>query len=160
MLRGSLVELCWAAFLLLLLSRCFLSLSWLLAGTPSNSSGVFGTFLGRLLGLSRGSWALSWAFLALLGLFWAALFGLSSVLLDSLGMLLGVPFRTSWPKRRPGSDKVPQDSPKSCPRDSQGSQSGRFLGRLAPQNLRFRLEGPSKTLLPLGHLQERKRENM
>jgi hypothetical protein len=73
MLRGSLVELCWAAFLLLLLSRCFLSLSWLLAGTPSNSSGVFGTFLGRLLGLSRGSWALSWAFLALLGLSWAAL---------------------------------------------------------------------------------------
>ena len=96
-------------FLALLLSRCFLSLSWVLSGTPSNSLGVFGTSLGSLLGLSRGSWGLlgpSWPC-------WA-----------SLGLLLGVPFRPSWPKRRPGSDKVPQDSPKSRPRNPQGSQNG------------------------------------
>ena len=111
-------------FLALLLSRCFLKLSWVLSGTPSNSLGVFGTSLGSLLGLSWGSWGLSWAFLALLGLSWAALLASLGRLLDSLGLLLGVPFRTSWPKRRPGSDKVPQDSPQSHPRDPQGSQNG------------------------------------
>ena len=111
-------------FLSRLLSRCFLSLSWLLSGTPSNSLGVFGTSLGSLLGLSRGSWGLSWA---LLGLSWAALWPLLSFpgpLLDSLGLFMGVPFRPCWPKRRQGSDKVPQDRPKSHPRDPQGSQNG------------------------------------
>ena len=114
-------------FLVLLLSRCFLSLSWVLSGTPSNSLGVFGTSLGPLwepLGPLSGILGSLLGLLGLVGPLLGCSFGLSSALLDSLGLLLGVPFRTSWPKRRPGSDKVPQDSPKSRPRDPQGSQKG------------------------------------
>ena len=62
--------------------------------------------------------------LGLVGPLLGCIFGPSSALLDSLGLLLGVPFRPSWPKGRPGSDKVPQDGPKSRPRDPQGSQNG------------------------------------
>ena len=80
---------------------------------PWESLGPLSGILGSLLGL-----------LGLVGPLLGCSFGLSSALLDSLGLLLGVPFRTSWPKRRPGSDKVPQDSPKSRPRDPQGSQNG------------------------------------
>ena len=54
-------------------------------GLLLNSLGVFGTSLGSLLGLSRGSWGLSWAFLALLGLSWVALL-----------VYLGAPFGLSW----------------------------------------------------------------
>ena len=110
-------------FLVLLLSRCFLSLSWVLSGTSSNSLGSLGPSLGASwaslgdLGVSLGpSWP-CWASLGLL--FWPiqCSFGLSWA-------ALGRPFSTSWPKRWPGSDKVPQDSPKSRPRDPQGSQNG------------------------------------
>ena len=80
---------------------------------PWESLGPLSGILGSLLGL-----------LGLVGPLLGCSFGLSSALLDSLGLLLGVSFRPSWPKRRPGSDKVPQDSPKSRPRDTQGSQNG------------------------------------
>ncbi len=80
---------------------------------PWEPLGPLSGILGSLLGL-----------LGLVGPLLGCSFGLSSALLDSLGLLLGVPFRPSWPKRRPGSDKVPQDSPKSRPRDPQGSQNG------------------------------------
>ena len=108
-------------FLASLLSRCFLSLSWVLSGTPSNSLGVFGTSLGSLLGLSRGSWGLSWAFLALLGLSWAALLAypvLSWTLLgcswaslfDPLGPR-GGQAATRCPKT---ASKVTQETPKGA----------------------------------------------
>ena len=123
MLRGSLVELCWAAFLhfyfrdaFLACLGCFLGLLRTLWESLGPSLGVSWASLGdlgSLLGL-----------LGLVGPLLGCSFGLSKALLDSLGLLLGVPFRTSWPKRRPGSDKVPQDSPKSRPRDPQGSQNG------------------------------------
>ena len=120
MLRGSLVELCWAAFFhfyfrdaFLACLGCFLGLIrtlWESVGPPLGASWAS---LGDL-GVSLGP---SWPCWALVGPLLGCSFGLSSALLDSLGLL-------SWPKSRPGSDEVPQDSPKSRPRDPQGSQNG------------------------------------
>ncbi len=164
-------------FLTSLLSRCCLSLSWVLPGTPSNSLGVFGTSLGSLLGLSRGSWGLSWVFLALLGLSRAALLAYLGLFWTLLGCSWASLFDPLGPRGGKAAT-VPQDSPKSHPRDTKGSQNGppksvffvsflgsvfepssgllfgKVFGRLALKNLRFHLGGPSKTLLPPGHLQE------
>ena len=106
-------------FLAFLLSGCFLSLSWVLAGTPSIYLGFLETSLGASWA-SLGDWGLSWAFLCFLGPLLAYL----GPPLDSLGLLLCFPFRPSWPERRQGSNKVPQDSPKTRPRGPQGSQNG------------------------------------
>ena len=114
-------------FLVLLLSRCFLSLSWVLSGTPSNSLGVFGTFLGSLLGLpweplgvslgpSWPCWA-SWAallaypvlFWTLLGCSWASLF-------DPLG-----------PRGGQAETRCLKKSPKRPPREQ----------KWLPQNVNF-----------------------
>ena len=142
-------------FLVLLLSRCFLSLSWVLSGTPSNSLGVFGTFLGSLLGLSRGSWGLSWAFLALLGLSWAALLAYLVLFWTLLGCSWASLFEPLGPKggqaatRCPKTaQKVTQETPKRAkkvPKNVKvvsflgsffelfsGLLFGRVLGRLAP----------------------------
>ena len=110
MLSGSLVELCWAAFLHFNFRDAFLACLGCFLGFLGDPLGPLSGILGSLLGL-----------LGLVGPLLGCAFGLSSDLLDSLGLLLGVPFRTSWPKRRPGSDKVPQDSPKSRPRDPKRS---------------------------------------
>ena len=151
-------------------SWALLGLSWALLGLSWCS-----------LGLSWASLWLSWCPLGLswasLGLSWAALGGL----LGTLGLLLGLPFWAPRAKKRQGSNKVPQDRPKSRPRGPRGCQNGPpktdffvyfsgsvfgpplglpfggFLGRLAPQKLRFCLGGPSKTLLPPTRPQERKK---
>ena len=99
-------------FLVLLLSRCFLSLSWVLSGTPSNSLGVFGTFLGSLLGLSRGSWGLSWAFLALLGLSWAALLAYLVLFWTLLGCSWASLFEPLGPKGGQAATRCPKTAPK------------------------------------------------
>ena len=143
-------------FLVLLLSRCFLSLSWVLSGTPSNSLGVFGTFLGSLLGLSRGSWGLSWAFLALLGLSWAALLAYLVLFWTLLGCSWASLFdplgQKEAARQRQGAPRQPQKSPKRASWEPQwypkraifvsfwgsffylfsGILFGRVLGRLAP----------------------------
>ena len=101
MLRDSLMELCWDTFLLFYFLGAFLAC------------------LGSFLGLLRSIWeslgpllGASWASLrdlgvslrpywALLGLSWVALERLLAylgpLLLYSLGLLLGFPFRPSWP---------------------------------------------------------------
>ena len=99
-------------FLALLLSRCFLSLSWVLSGTPSNSLGVFGTSLGSLLGLSRGSWGLSWAFLALLGPSWAALLAYPVL----FWTLLGCSWVSLFDPLGPRGGQDPQGSQNGAPK--------------------------------------------
>ena len=140
-----------------LLSRCFLSLSWVLSGTPSNSLGVFGTFLGSLLGLPRGSWDLSWAFLALLGLSWAALLAYLVLFWTLLGCSGVSRFEPLGPKGGQAATRFPKIAPKvaqETPKEAETIQKcffvcfcwvlfqlfsgilvGRVLGRLAPQNM-------------------------
>ena len=167
-------------FLVLLLSRCFLSLSWVLSGTPSNSLGVFGTFLGSLLGLSRGSWGLSWAFLALLGLSWAALLAYLVLFWTLLGCFWASLFEPLGPKGGQAATRCPKTAPKVAQETPKGAKT-------VPQKCKFRVffgvlfltlfgnpfrkgswtPGPLKsaislgrsfkTLLPPGHLQERKK---
>ena len=144
-------------FLVLLLSRCFLSLSWVLSGTPSNSL--------RSLGPSLG---VSWASLGDLGSL-LGLLGLVGPCWASLGLLfwpIQCSFRLSWAalgrpfsnllaqkaaRQRQGSPRQPQKSPKRPPRKPKQFKSvffvcfcwvlcqlfsgilvGRVLGRLAP----------------------------
>ena len=110
-------------FLVLLLSRCFLSLSWVLSGTPSNSLGVFGTFLGSLLGLSRGSWGLSWAFLALLGLSWAALLAYLVLFWTLLGCSWASLFEPLGPKGGQAATRCPKTAPKVAQETPKGAKT-------------------------------------
>ena len=119
-------------FLVLLLSRCFLSLSWVLSGTPSNSLGVFGTFLGSLLGLSRGSWGLSWAFLALLGLSWAALLAY----LVLFWTLLGCSWASLFDPLGPRGGQAATRCPKTAPKVAQETPKG---AKKVPQKCKFRV---------------------
>ena len=75
-------------FLAFSLSGYFLSLYWVLPGTPSNSVGLFVSSLRRLFGLSQGSWGLleySWE---LLEASWERLGRLLGVLWSHLGRFL------------------------------------------------------------------------
>ena len=109
-------------FLVLLLSRCFLSLSWVLSGTPSNSLGVFGTFLGSLLGFSGGSWGLSWAFLALLGLSWAALLAYLVLFWALLGYSWASLFEPLGPKGGQAATRCPKTAPKVAQETPKGAK--------------------------------------
>ena len=110
-------------FLVLLLSRCFLSLSWVLSGTPSNSLGVFGTSLGSLLGHSRGSWGLSWAFLALLGLSWAAPLAYLGLFWTRLGCSWASLFDPLGPRGYEAATKCPTTAPTVTPEIPKGSNT-------------------------------------
>ena len=119
-------------FLVLLLSRCFLSLSWVLSGTPSNSLGVFGTFLGSLLGLSRGSWGLSWAFLALLGLSWAAPLAHLVLFWTLLGCSWASLFEPLGPKGGQAATRCPKTAPKVAQETPKGAKT-------VPKKCKFRV---------------------
>ena len=119
-------------FLALLLARCFLKLSWVLSGTPSNSLGVFGTFLGSLLGLSRGSWGLSWAFLALLGLSWAALLAYLVLFWTLLGCSWASLFEPLGPKGGQAATRCPKTAPKVAQETPKGAKT-------VPQKCKFRV---------------------
>ena len=116
----------------LLLSRCFLSLPWVLSGTPSNSLGVFGTSLGSLLGLSRGSWGLSWAFLALLGLSWAALLAYPVLFWTLLGCSWASLFEPLGPKGGQAATRCPKTAPKVAQETPKGTKT-------VPQKCKFRV---------------------
>ncbi len=118
-------------FLVLLLSPCCLSLSWVLSGTPSNSFGVFGTFLGSLLGFSGGSWGLSWAFLALLGLSWAALLAYLVLFWTLLGCSWASLFEPLGPKGGQAATRCPKTAPKVAQETPKGAKT-------FPQNCNFR----------------------
>ena len=155
MLRGSLVELCWAAFLhcyfrdaFLACLGCFLGLLrtlWESLGPPLGASWASLGDLGVSLGPSWPCWAslglLFWSIQCSFGLSWAA---------------LGRPFSTllaqEAARQRQGAPRQPQKSPKRPPREpkwfpknanlvsfwgsffelSSGLLFGRVLGRLAP----------------------------
>ena len=119
-------------FLALLLSRCFLSLSWVLSGTPSNSLGVFGTSLGSLLGLSRGSWGLSWAFLALLGLSWAALLAYPVLFWTLLGCSWASLFDPLGPRGGQAATRCPKTAPKVAQETPKGAKT-------VPKKCKFRV---------------------
>ena len=110
-------------FLVLLLSRCFLSLSWVLSGTPSNSLVFLGAFLGSLLGLSRGSWGLSWAFLALLGLSWAAPLAYLVLFWTLLGCSWASLFEPLGPKGGQAATRCPKTAPKVAQESPKGSKT-------------------------------------
>ncbi len=155
MLRGSLVELCWAAFLLvyfhdafLACLGCFLGLLrtlWESLGPPLGASSASLGDLGVSLGPSWPCWVslglLFWPIQCSFGLSWAA---------------LGRPFSTllaqEAARQRQGAPRQPQKSPKRPPREPKRSPKsvnfvsflgtffelfsgilfGRVLGRLAP----------------------------
>ena len=110
----------------------FLSLSWVLSGTPSNSLGVFGTFLGSLLGLSRGSWGLSWAFLALLGLSWAALLAYLVLFWTLLGCSWASLFEPLGPKGGQAATRCPKTAPKVAQETPKGAKT-------VPKTCKFRV---------------------
>ena len=142
MLKDSLTELCCGASLLVFAFLMFFQLVLgPSGGTFEFSLARFGTSVASFLGLPQGFRGLSWTFLASLGLSCAALGPVLAVLepiLEVLGLLLGFPLRPSWPKMRRGSNKVPQDGPKSRPRTPKQTPQkatcshifwGPFLGR-------------------------------
>jgi hypothetical protein len=115
MLRGSLVELCWAAFLHCYFRDAFLACLGCFLGllrTLWESLGPLWDLSGSLLGLSRGSWGLSWAFLALLGLSWAALLVYPVLFWILLGCFWASLFDPLGPRGGQAATRCPKTAPK------------------------------------------------
>ena len=135
MLRGSLVELCWAAFLYFCFRDAFLA--------------CLGCFLGllRTLWESLGpSLGVSWAslgdlgsLLGLLGLVGPLLgcsFGLSSALLDSLGLLLGCSWASLFEPLGPKGGQAATRCPKTARKVAQETPKG---AKTVPPKCKFRV---------------------
>ena len=132
MLRGSLVELCWAAFLYFCFRDAFLACLGCFLGLLRTLWESLGPPLRSLLGLSRGSWGLSWAFLALLGLSWAALLAYLVLFWTLLGCSWASLFEPLGPKGGQAATRCPKTAPKVAQETPKGAKT-------VPQKCKFRV---------------------
>ena len=74
------------------------------------------------MGLSRGSWGLSWAFLALLGLSWAALLAYLVLFWTLLGCSWASLFEPLGPKGGQAATRCPKTAPKVAQETPKGAK--------------------------------------